>query len=46
MKTMTLDEFNSIPSFFHNGKECIDIDGTIYNKTGILKVLIIAGIII
>jgi hypothetical protein len=46
MYTMTLSEFNEIPSFFHKGKECIEIDGKIYNKSGVLKFLIASGIIV
>jgi len=45
MKKMTVAEFNSIPSFFCKGKECIDIDGKTYNKMGFFKLLMMMGMI-
>jgi len=46
METMTLAEFNAIPDFIHNGVLYIDIDGKIYSKNGVFKMLVIMGIII
>ena len=44
-ETMTESEFNSIPTFFHNGKECIEVDGRIYTKSGLFKMLYYIGMI-
>lgn len=44
-KKITFAEFNEIPDFFHNGKLCIEIDGKIYSKEGIYKLLLVSGLI-
>jgi len=44
-KKKTHDEINAIPDFFHNGRLCIEIDGKIYSKEGIYKLLLVAGLI-
>ena len=45
MNKMTLEQFNSIPDFFHKWRLCIEIDGKIYSKEGIYKLLLVAGMI-
>jgi len=46
MKKITLAEFNAIPTFFHNGQLCVDIDGQTISRRGLFNLLVVAGLII
>jgi hypothetical protein len=46
MNPITIEEFNAIPEFVHNGRVCVEIDGKIYSKQGIFNLLNMAGLLL
>lgn len=45
MKKISLAELNTIPEFLHKGRLCIEIEGKIYSKQGIINFLFAAGLL-